>query len=1505
MIFKHKRWFDRLKFRHQLSLIFMGGIIVLTLVTSFVVSNVSTSIITEQQIKQSLQVTESLAGQSELALLYQSAESARDVAENAINFPGVKGITIETDKQEELFSLGREFTQLKVKSRVSELSLVNESSDYWVFSSPVMSSQDYDNQLNILPGDQDSFLLGYITVLVGKDTQKLMQQSILNSNLVISSGIAVLLLVLLLSISLRVTKPIEELSATMKKAKNGDSGIRSEIGGPEDITAMQASFNGMMEVLESRRDDLHMAMQSALESAKAKGEFAANVTHELRTPMNAVLGMLDLLLTMGLSLKQQEYVQTAQSSGYALLRLIDEVLSFSEADAGKVTISNQDCMLEDTLDDVVGLLASQALKKHIDIGYMVDDNVPLTLHTDCARIRQVLINLVGNGIKFTESGEVSIYVSLARGKNRIERAPKGITQLIFTVKDTGIGIRDNDQERIFEAFTQVDSSTTKEYQGTGLGLAICKQIVELMGGQVSVASALGEGSQFSFTIPIEVVANAEEEPRLPQIENLRILVVTKSPVMTDFASSKLAHLGAETYLVRSGLEAFEAIRGGSNESSFDVMFVDQDLADIKFDDFLRVINKEPRFKDRMVVMLSNPWSSDPVTRDLPLPRLNKPLKSDSFFQCLSRYFVGATLEESSLEQIVDIIPDRPCKVLVVDDNRANQQVAVAMLDKLGCESDIAGNGRDGVEKIVRDRFDLVLMDCNMPVMSGYDATAQVRQYEGHDAGHLPIIAMTANNSKAEASRCKDAGMSDFLPKPLSLAGLRHQLEKWAQFSARQVMRVAEPQAEYIDGDTPTMSNFERRISDAESPALSYDPKVMASLKDAVGDVIGSLIEAFQEDMLVYLANLTTAIEEQDARRVHEIAHTIKGSASNFGAYNLVRHSKELEDRAGVENLDNAATYEAQISEEFSILCIDLKQEVSLLEQVDKAVVAGHEQSYRILVADDDRSIRLALVKAFEREDYQSEEASNGMQAIEICKRRMPDLILMDAMMPQMNGFDACQHIRDLPNGADIPVLMITGLEDEDSIIKAFSSGATDYISKPINFSVMKQRVARLIKANRAEKHVKRLAYHDPLTSLPNRTNLMQHLQLVVNHAAAENEKFAILFLDLDRFKMINDTMGHDAGDLLLKAVSDRIRNCVREQDFIARLGGDEFTIVLEKIEGPETAAKVAAKICHSLSQAFVFMQKKMFVTTSIGISIFPDNGSDVSSLIKHADSAMFKAKEKRNEYCFYETGMEAEIADRLEMERELRQAIERNELELYYQPKIDFRTGNLVGAEALVRWNHPTDGILGPNVFIPLAEESGLINRLSDWVLEQGAGQLHDWLAAGYKLTLALNLSVKDLMAEELHGELKKLVSRHSLPKDVLELEITESTLMNHPELMSTELVKIKSMGISVAIDDFGSGYSSLNYLKRLPVDVLKIDRSFIQDIETDPSDSAIVSGIVGLAQNLDMKTVAEGVETEGQREILRALGCDSFQGYLVAKPLPAADFEVQFLKKTVTSDAQ
>jgi diguanylate cyclase (GGDEF)-like protein len=504
--------------------------------------------------------------------------------------------------------------------------------------------------------------------------------------------------------------------------------------------------------------------------------------------------------------------------------------------------------------------------------------------------------------------------------------------------------------------------------------------------------------------------------------------------------------------------------------------------------------------------------------------------------------------------------------------------------------------------------------------------------------------------------------------------------------------------------------------------------------------------------------------------------------------------------------------------------------------------------------------------------------------------------LMDAVMPELDGFDACQMIRELPHGGDIPVLMITALDDEQSIVRAFSSGATDYVSKPINFSVIKQRVARLIKASKAEQDVKKLAYHDPLTSLPNRTYLKQQLAVTVNRAATEKQRFAILFLDLDRFKMINDTMGHDAGDLLLKAVAERIRHCVRENDFVARLGGDEFTVVLENIANLEGASNVAEKICRSVARPFVFMQQKMFVTTSIGISIFPDDGEDVSALIKHADSAMFRAKEKRNDFCFYERGMEAEIAKRLKLEQELRKAIDSDQLVLHYQPKVDFKTGELVGAEALVRWEHPLKGLVPPDVFIPLAEESGLINQLTDWVLENVAMQSKHWLDQGHSLVLAVNLSVKDLVQEDMHTKLESLIKRNELPMNVLELEITESTLMDHPELMIQELNKIKKMGITVAVDDFGSGYSSLNYLKKLPVDVLKIDRSFISDIESDPNDSAIVAGIIALAKNLGMSTVAEGVETEAQRYILQNLGCDSFQGYLVSKPVPPELFAEQFL---------
>ena len=846
------------------------------------------------------------------------------------------------------------------------------------------------------------------------------------------------------------------------------------------------------------------------------------------------------------------------------------------------------------------------------------------------------------------------------------------------------------------------------------------------------------------------------------------------------------------------------------------------------------------------------------------------------------------------------------KVLVVEDNRTNQQIAVAMLRNLGCQSEVASSGVEVIDTVHLNSFDLILINCNMPHMSGYETSRKLRARKGTVVRELPIIAMTTDNLIIEFERCKRMGINDLLPKPLNLSVLSEQLEKWTKFSAAHAKSVWEPKTDYFtkkqdDAVSPLKQNVVEteynQIANEEEFPLSYDLSVLATLRLAVGDALGHLIDVFQEDMLVYLEDLDKAIASNDVTKIRMIAHTIKGSASNFGAYRLVKCSKELENRVVTNNTDNASAYADQIAAAFRIFTADLKREVLLSAQTERVIVGPLEKSNRILVVDDDRSNRLLLVNTFLRENYEMEEAANGAEAIEICQQRMPDLILMDALMPEMDGFDACKTIRQLPLGADIPVLMITGLEDEGSIIKAFSSGTTDYISKSINFSVLKQRAARLISASKAETYIKSLAFYDPLTGLPNRFNLMEYLQMLVDHSVIKNHKFAILFLDLDHFKMINDSMGYVVGDQLLRAIADRLQNNVRRHDFVVRIGGDEFTLILQKINSSDNVGKVAEKICRAISKPFVLMGKKIHITVSIGISIFPDNGSDVLDLIKYADSSMFKAKEKRNGFCFYKVGMKTEIAERLQMEAELDHAINHDQLRLVYQPKVDFHTGRLVGAEVLVRWDHPRELAITPDVFIPLAEESGLINKLGDWILEAGVKQLKHWLDAGSSLTLAVNLSMKELIAGNLYARLEGVIKRNQLPENVLELEITETVLMSQPEFIGSELAKVKALGISIAIDDFGCGYSSLSYLKNLPVDVLKIDRSFVQNIESEASDVAIVTWIVALAKTLDMITVAEGVETASQRAALKRLGCDCYQGYLTAAPLPAESFEAEFLR--------
>jgi diguanylate cyclase (GGDEF)-like protein/PAS domain S-box-containing protein len=435
----------------------------------------------------------------------------------------------------------------------------------------------------------------------------------------------------------------------------------------------------------------------------------------------------------------------------------------------------------------------------------------------------------------------------------------------------------------------------------------------------------------------------------------------------------------------------------------------------------------------------------------------------------------------------------------------------------------------------------------------------------------------------------------------------------------------------------------------------------------------------------------------------------------------------------------------------------------------------------------------------------------------------------------------------------------------------------------------------------SENQLNFLATHDALTNLPNRTLLIDRLGQSIARLDWQKRKVAVLFLDMDRFKVINDTLGHTVGDILLKAVAERLTASVRNGDTVARLGGDEFIIVLADIAYAEDVTKVAEKIIHSLSKPFNLEVNELFITTSIGISLYPDDGKQSETLLKNADTAMYRAKEQgRNNYQYYSSAMNVSSFERLMMETSLRQALEKGEFLLHYQPQVDLVTNQIIGTETLIRWKHPTMGLVSPAKFIPLAEETGLIVSIGEWVLRTACLQNKAWQAAGLPpIRNSVNVSGIQFRRTNLVETIRRVLDETGLAPQYLEIELTESILMKNEEKMIAAIDALHEMGVYISIDDFGTGYSSLSYLKRFAINSLKIDQSFIREITVNPEDAAIVAAIVTLAHSLKLKVIAEAVETDDQLEFLRTLKCDEMQGYLFSKPLPAEDI-VELLKENI-----
>jgi diguanylate cyclase len=439
---------------------------------------------------------------------------------------------------------------------------------------------------------------------------------------------------------------------------------------------------------------------------------------------------------------------------------------------------------------------------------------------------------------------------------------------------------------------------------------------------------------------------------------------------------------------------------------------------------------------------------------------------------------------------------------------------------------------------------------------------------------------------------------------------------------------------------------------------------------------------------------------------------------------------------------------------------------------------------------------------------------------------------------------------------------------------------------------------------RANDELQRLALQDPLTKLPNRLLLEDRINQAIAQAERGNSKTAVLFVDLDRFKLINDSLGHFVGDELLRAVGQRMHHLLRGEDTVSRLGGDEFVILQRFATDILDAQDLAHRVLLALREPFRVHEHELLVTPSIGISVFPMHGDTAQMLITRADAAMYNAKQAgRNTYRVFEADMSTFFPERLLLENDLRRAIARGEFELHYQPKVDVETGRVVGMEALLRWRHATRGLVAPAEFIPIAEDCGAIVEIGEWVLGEACRQNVRWQRAGApQLRVAVNISGVQFRQPDLLDTIAQALAASGLHPECLEIEITESVIMQDPSQMIVVLERLSKMGVHVSIDDFGTGYSSLSYLKRFPLDKLKIDRSFIRDISSDTEDAAITRAIIGLAHNLRLKVVAEGVETREQLEFLRTLGCDEYQGYYKSKPVPAAEFQRLILGSNETT---
>lgn len=556
---------------------------------------------------------------------------------------------------------------------------------------------------------------------------------------------------------------------------------------------------------------------------------------------------------------------------------------------------------------------------------------------------------------------------------------------------------------------------------------------------------------------------------------------------------------------------------------------------------------------------------------------------------------------------------------------------------------------------------------------------------------------------------------------------------------------------------------------------------------------------------------------------------------------------------------------------------------------------------KILVADDSKTTRAMLNASLTRLGHEVIEATTGQQTIDLFQKVHPDLIILDVIMDEIDGFECAKKIRQINTKDWIPIIFLSGAVDDENISNGINAGGDDYLTKPYSEVTLAAKIKAMerIANMRHElfemtKKFQALSATDSLTGIHNRSQFEETILEKISYAKRYNNKIALLFVDLDKFKIINDTLGHYAGDLLLKEVATRLKSCIRLDDFIARIGGDEFGIILNNIESIKVADAVAEKIIHAIEVPYIINGHNLRISSSIGISYFPSEESDEDNVIHNADIAMYHAKKSgRNNFQHYTQELGDKHNKRTYLENALTHAIENNELILNFHPIYNLKTRNINRIEVLLGWNNKEFGKLQADYFIPIAEEIEMIDKIGEWTLRQSCKQAKIWLDAGYNIKLSVNIFPLQLSNESFPKLIHSIIKETGIPADMIELELTETSSIIYSDYIEKILNEIRETGVNIALDDFGTGYSSLIYLKKLPINAIKIDKSFVHDITTNQFDSKIIKSIIALGSNLGFDVIAKGIESKEQLQCLIENDCFLGQGFYLSNLLTAEQMTV------------